>query len=65
MRIRSKLLAIGVLGLAFLLHPAGASANPASICDAAPGNFVQNCGFEMGTYTSTIGTSTNPGVPVD
>jgi hypothetical protein len=34
-------------------------------CYSAPGNLVANCGFEDGTYSSTIGTNTNNGVPVD
>jgi hypothetical protein len=36
-----------------------------SICDAVAGNLVQNCGFESGTYTSTVGGNTNANVPVD
>jgi hypothetical protein len=35
----------------------------ASICDAVAGNLVTNCGFEGGTYSSTIGGNTNNSVP--
>ena len=65
MNIRAKIFAVGGLGLLFLLHPSVASANTASICDAIAGNFVLNCGFEAGTYSSTVGGSTNPNVPND
>ena len=65
MNIRAKIFAVAVLGLLFLLHPSVASANIASICDATSGNFVHNCGFEAGTYTSTMGGFTNPNVPND
>jgi hypothetical protein len=64
MIVRSKLLAVGVLGLLFLLGPSVISATP-SICNAVPGNLVLNCGFELGVYSSTIGGSTNPSVPLD
>jgi hypothetical protein len=37
----------------------------ASICDGVAGNFVHNCGFEDGTYTSTIDGSTDTLVPND
>jgi len=47
-----------------LLCPALPSFATSSICDAAPGNIVTNCGFEAGTYTSTIGGNTNTSVPV-
>jgi hypothetical protein len=63
--VRSNLLAIVVLGLAFLLHPSTASANGTGICDAVSDNYVLNCGFELGTYSSTIGGNTNPNVPID
>lgn len=40
----------------------------ANICDTPPGNIVQNCGFEDGTYTATIPYllppfNSDPGVP--
>ncbi|PRC91980.1 PEP-CTERM sorting domain-containing protein [Solimicrobium silvestre] len=34
-----------------------------SICDGVSGNLVSNCGFEGGTYSSTIGGNTNNSVP--
>jgi hypothetical protein len=34
-----------------------------SICDAVAGNLVANCGFEDGSYSSTIGGNTNTSVP--
>jgi hypothetical protein len=34
-----------------------------SDCDQVVGNLVQNCGFEGGTYSSTIGGNTNNGAP--
>jgi PEP-CTERM motif len=40
------------------------SATP-SLCDAVAGNLVANCGFENGSYSSTIDGATNTDVPVD
>lgn len=34
-------------------------------CTAVAGNLVANCGFEGGTYSSTINSDTNPSVPID
>jgi len=36
-----------------------------SICDAVSGNLVSNCGFEAGTYSSTLGGNTNNSVPLN
>jgi hypothetical protein len=47
--VRSRLLAVGVLGLLFLMGPSALHAT--GICDAIAGNLVTNCGFEGGVYT--------------
>jgi hypothetical protein len=42
------------------------AASPAfasDVCSSVAGNLVANCGFENGTYTSTIAGNTNSGVP--
>ncbi len=41
------------------------AAASASICDTVVGNLIQNCGFEAGTTTSTIGGSSDTLAPVD
>jgi hypothetical protein len=64
MTVRSKILALAFLGLLFVLLPSTLSANGTPVC-AVSGNLVLNCGFELGTKTTTVGGYTNPGVPVD
>jgi hypothetical protein len=56
------LLAIPFAAAAILLASRPAQAVP-SQCDAVAGNVVVNCGFEGGTYSSTIGGNTNNSVP--
>jgi len=54
-----------LLSAVVLLASAAQAFAASSICDATPGNLVLNCGFEGGTYSSTIGGFTNNSVPVD
>jgi hypothetical protein len=55
---------LGLLSLLFFLLPSASYAGT-SLCDSVSGNLVNNCGFEDGVYTSTIGGSTNTSVPND
>ncbi len=55
-------LAIASVLACIAVVPRPAVAAP-SLCDAVAGNFVSNCGFEGGTYSSTIGGNTNNSVP--
>jgi len=55
-------LAIVTIGLLGSALPSFASP---SICDAVLGNIVANCGFELGTTSSTLDGNTNNGVPLD
>lgn len=49
--MRSKLLAIGILGLLFLLGSSVLSAGGTGICEAVSDNPILNCGFELGNLT--------------
>jgi hypothetical protein len=55
---------LGLLSLLFFLLPSASYAGT-SLCDSVSGNLVQNCGFEDGVHTSTIGGNTNTSVPND
>jgi hypothetical protein len=57
--VRSRFLALGVLGLLFLLGPSALHAVPCT----TSGNLVANGGFELGVYSSTIGGNTDNNVP--
>jgi hypothetical protein len=57
-----KLCTISVqVGLVSLLCAIPSFAGPLSICDAAAGNLVQNCGFETGDLTSWTQTPASEG----
>jgi hypothetical protein len=57
---RFYLVAIAASAAAAL--PNDARALP-SLCDAVSGNLVNNCGFENGVHSSTLGGNTNNSVP--
>jgi len=53
-------LTLGLIGAAMPRANADISA-----CDQVAGNLIQNCGFEGGVYTSTLGGDTDTQVPVN
>jgi hypothetical protein len=63
LQIRFSIAVMLLLLAAMLVSPSALRAT--TICDPIPGNLVQNCGFEGGVYTSTVGGFTNTNVPVD
>ena len=62
-RIFVGLLPMAIIVVGITVVPSAAMAGP-SLCDAVSGNLVANCGFEGGTYSSTIGGNTNNSVPI-
>jgi len=51
------------LGITLFVSLLAAIPGFADICSSVPGNFVANCGFEDGVYSSTINGNTNTSVP--
>ena len=64
-RIFAGILAVVPVIVAGLTVVPSAAIASISLCDAVSGNLVGNCGFEGGTYSSTIDGNTNASVPND
>ena len=60
-----KALSLAIITVGSLCSALPGFASGLSICDGVSGNIVQNCGFEDGVYTNTLGGSTNTSVPND